>query len=90
MVVHGLLASAGYLPVGERSQTARTQAFELNLAPGKAAVAETEVTVTKMRFVRWAELTELRYADGSTWHPSGTAECRAVPSLFRLVDLAAR
>ena len=90
VTVHGRVASSRYLPVGVRSDAERTQSFELDRDLGPMGLTEREVSVTKMAFVRWADVTELRYADGSVWHESGDAQCRAVPSGFRLVDAAAR
>jgi hypothetical protein len=89
VTVHGLSPQSLYLPVGQRPSEDRTQTFEFNSHP-QAALAGTEVLVTKMSFVRWAELTQLRYADGSTWQPSAYAKCKAVPSGFRLVSLPAQ
>jgi hypothetical protein len=88
VTVHGLSPQSLYLPVGQRPSEDRTQTFEFNSQP-QAALAGTEVLVTKMSFVRWAELTQLRYADGSTWQPSAYARCKAVPSGFRLVSFLA-
>jgi hypothetical protein len=89
VTVHGLSPQSLYLPVGQRPSEDRTQTFEFNSQP-QAALAGTEVLVTKMSFVRWAELTQLRYADGSTWQPSAYARCKAVPSGFRLVSFLAQ
>ena len=90
VTIHGLSSSRRFLPVSERSGEQRVQTFRLGPAHGSADLAHTEVWVTKMLFVRWAEVIELNYADGTTWHESPSAQCRAVPDLFHLVDLTAQ
>jgi hypothetical protein len=90
VTIHGLSSSRRYLPVSERSAANRTQTFKLDQAAGSPGLAHTEVWVTQMALVRWAEVTELNYADGTTWHPSRFTQCRAVPSLFHPVNLTAQ
>ena len=86
VTIHGLSPSSRYMLVNKPSGANRTQTFQLDQTPGSAGLSDTEVRVTQMRFVRWAELTALSYADGTTWHPSRYEQCRAVPSNFHLVD----
>ncbi|HEV2709092.1 MAG TPA: hypothetical protein VGU67_02660 [Edaphobacter sp.] len=86
VAIHGLSPSSRYMPVNEPSGANRTQTFQLDQTPGSAGLGHTEVLVTQMRFVRWAEVTALNYADGTTWHPSSHEQCRAVPSNFHLVN----
>ena len=92
VTIHGVSSDSRYLPVGERSDKDenRTQTFELDRQPGAAGITHTEVAVTRMLFVRWAEVTELRFADGSTWHASSDERCQAAPSGFHLIDAPAR
>ncbi len=84
--VHGVMSSNRYLPVDERSGEDMTQTFDLG---GAAGLTDTSVWVTKLSYVDWAEVTELRYADGSSWHASSKVGCRAVPSKLRLIDATA-
>jgi hypothetical protein len=81
VTIHGLSPSSRYMLVNEPSGANRTQTFQLD----QAGLGNTEVSVTQMRFVRWAEVTALNYADGTTWHSSRYEQCRAVPSNFHLV-----
>ena len=91
VTVHGVVPTSRLLPAAEHDDANRTQSFDLDrLSAKRQDVVEREVSVTRMTFVRWVDVTELRYADGSTWHASKEAQCRAVPSGFRLVDLAAK
>jgi hypothetical protein len=87
VTVHGLSSSNRYLPVDKGSDENTTQTFDLG---GAAGLTDTEILVTKMLFVNWVEVTELRYANGSEWHASSEQQCRVVPSKLRLVDATAQ
>ncbi len=89
VTVHGLASSNRYLPVNKGIDENRIQSFDLGPSQGASELTNTEVRVTKMLFVRWIEVNELRYADGSTWHASSGEQCSAVPSKLRLVDASA-
>jgi hypothetical protein len=89
VTVHGMSSARRYLPVGQRSEANMSQTFELKPSQG-SDLRQAEVEITKMALVRWAEVTELRFADGSTWHTSAGEHCRATPSGFRLVSLSAQ
>lgn len=87
--VHGLSAKGLFLPASNRTSANRTQIFTLNQESDVRGLARREVKVTGMPFVRWAEVTELNYADGTAWHASPDQECRAALSLFHLIDAPA-
>jgi hypothetical protein len=91
VTVHGASSSDRYLPVGQRTglEKVATQTFELGKDRGAAGLLNAEVWVSRMTSVSWAEVRELKYADGSVWHASLDSECKARPSLFRLVDAGA-
>jgi hypothetical protein len=89
ITVHGLSSSNRYLPVDKRSDADTTQTFELRPLNGAADLTNAEVWLNKILFVSWVELTEMKYSDGSAWHPSSGVQCRAVPSKFLLVDATA-
>jgi hypothetical protein len=94
ITVHGSSSSDRYLPVDKRfeenkTDKNKTQTFDLDSGHGAAELANSEVRLNKILFVSWVEVTDLRYADGSTWHVSSDAQCRAVPSKLHLVDAAA-
>ena len=93
VVIHGFRNSGLLLPAGGQfgSTTAEIiQNFELKRMFGQSTVADTEIRVTRLRLVRWAELTEVRFADSSVWHPAPDAHCRAIPSLFHLLSATAQ
>lgn len=85
VTVHGSSPSPQYLPVADLSANNRTQTFKLEPAAGSAGLTQTEVSVNQMALIGWAEITQLNYADGTTWHSSPTTLCRARPSAFHLV-----
>ncbi len=89
VTVHGFTSYKRFLPVDGRSDESTAQTFELGRGRGTAGLTSAEVRATKMLFVNWAEVTELRYADGSAWHPRADAQCRTVPNKLRLVDATA-
>jgi hypothetical protein len=85
VMVHGLSSSDRYLPVSQRPDENISQRFELGGERG-VGLTEAEVRMNRILFVRWAEVTDLRYADGTVWHASPEAQCRTVPSKLLLVD----
>jgi hypothetical protein len=89
VTVHGLSSSHRFLPVDQGSDENATESFELGQGHGATGLTHTAVWVRKMLFVNWAEVTELKYADGSTWHASSDSQCRVVPSKLRLIDAVA-
>ena len=93
VVIHGSQSSGLLMPAAGQFGQAKgdtTQNFELKRLSGQQTIADAEVRVTQLRLVRWAELTEVRFADGSAWHPTSDAQCRAVPSLFHLASATAQ
>lgn len=86
VTIHGSSPSTQYLPVNDRSSENRTQTFKLEKAPGSKGLEQTEVLVNQMALVGWAEITELDYADGTSWHSTPFTVCRARPSSFHLVN----
>jgi hypothetical protein len=87
--VHGWVPARRFVPVGSAPPEDRTQVFQLVDTSGTSGLVNRDVRVNRM-LVRWAEITELRYADGSVWKTSQDSYCRATPSLFHLVDAVAR
>jgi hypothetical protein len=89
VTVHGLSSSRRFLLVDQGSDENATETFELGPGHGATELTHTAVWVRKMLFVNWAEVTELRYADGSTWQRSSDSQCRVVPSKLHLIDAVA-
>jgi hypothetical protein len=87
--VHGWAPAPRFVPVGAAPQVDRTQVFQLVDTSGESGLENRNVRVSRM-LVRWAEITELSYADGSVWRTSRASYCRTTPSLFHLVEAAAQ
>jgi hypothetical protein len=53
------------------------ESFELMTHAKIAATSfHSEIYPQTVGFVQWAEITQIDYADGSTWHPSAESACR--------------
>jgi hypothetical protein len=86
VTVHGLPVGSRVMPVGSDGDAAMSEKFELVAAKG---LGQREVRVMKLGVVRWAEVTEMQYADGTTWRPVTGESCRAVPPLYKEVNAVA-
>ena len=85
VTAHGIAPHGQFMQVDERADENRTQAFELTR--GRAAgLWGSEIEVTAMPFVRWVELNQVTYADGSVWHAAEGATCKAELSKFHYVS----
>jgi hypothetical protein len=89
VTVHGLSSSNRYLPVDQHSDENAAQTFKLDRASGADGLTNAAVWLNKILFVNWAEVIELKFADGSVWHESSDSRCRTVPSKLLLVDATA-
>lgn len=90
VVIHGTSRAALLLPVAQQASRELGEPFNVAPRAGSHFVAEQEVRLASISIVQWAEIRELRFADGSTWRPSADDRCKAVPSLFREVNLTAQ
>ena len=93
VVIHGSKDSGLLLPVADAPAPANAdhaQNFELKRISGQQTLTDAELRVTQLSLVRWAELTEVRFADGTAWQPAFDAQCRAVPSIFHLAGATAQ
>lgn len=90
VVIHGTSRKGLTLPVAQQASEDVREHFELSPLGGSHFISDNEVRVTRMVTVRSVELRELRFADGSTWHPTGDERCEATPSHFQNVSLTAQ
>ena len=51
-----------------------------------APLRSSSVSLRRLANVRWVAITELRFADGTSWNESADASCHVTPNGFRLVD----
>ena len=77
VTAHGVSPHGELMLVGQNTNENRTQAFELTQANRTAGLSETELHVTGVPFVRWIELNQVTYDDGSVWHAAEGAVCKA-------------
>ena len=87
VTVHGLPVGGRVMEVSGKDGGVASERFELVEAKG---LGEREVRVTRLGVVRWAEVTEMTYADGTVWRPAKEEVCRARPPLYKEVNAVAR
>lgn len=85
VTAHGVAPHGELMLVEQAADDSRTQAFELTQGTNPAGLVWTEVRVTAMPLVRWVELNQITYADGSVWHAAEGTTCKSVLSRFHPV-----
>lgn len=90
VVVHGFSNKGRLIPAATHADVDLTETFELRSDAGAEGQLHSAVWLKKMSAVSWVDLTEIEYADGSTWNASSLSECRAVPSKLLPVDAVAQ
>jgi len=90
VTVYGLTPKNRILPTDLFTSDANTndtisKSFELQKNASNDTLANADVWMSKVGALRWVDLNEIRYTDGTIWHPSASTKCRAVPSSFVLV-----
>jgi hypothetical protein len=88
--VYGLSPRSRILPADLLTSDADTthiisKSFELQKSSNNETLSNADVWMSKAGALRWVDLTEIRYTNGTTWHPSASTKCRAIPSNFVLV-----
>lgn len=85
VTLHGL-AGHQVVPAGNQSGTDATEDFTVKPSAETKHRFGTVVYAEKLTGVRWVELNELTYADGTAWHASQTSTCRVAPNGYMLVS----
>jgi hypothetical protein len=86
VTAHGFAPTSLFMQVQQTPEENRTQAFELKGAGSAGGLMRTEVEVTAVPFVRWVELNQITFADGTVWHPAAGLACKAELSRFHYVS----
>lgn len=88
LTVHGASAKLRTVPASfdVAMPDDATETFQLTGTQG--SLLHSSIWTRQIVAVNWVELTQLEYADGSTWHTSPESRCTAAPSLMVLVDSA--
>ena len=89
IVVRGYPPTAHVIPATPSAPSEVSETFHLTAASGKPLL-HSSIWTAHMTMVNSVELTRLVYADGTAWQPSAPRQCETSPSLFVLVNSAAR
>jgi hypothetical protein len=81
VTVHGVSGAARVMPVGESSRDDVAEIFQL----GGGALFRSDIWTKRVGTIRWVDLTDIEYSDGSVWRTSQWARCRVEPDKFLLV-----
>jgi hypothetical protein len=89
VTVYGISQRGRIVPTDIQATTSDTRdtvskTFSLHRTADSENLTDTDVWMHKVGALRWADLNEVQYADGTTWHPSGSAKCRAIPDNYVL------
>jgi hypothetical protein len=90
ITVYGVSSRVRALPTNQwaadnDTQTTISKSFQLQRSAGTETLNNADVWMHEVGALRWVELNEVRYTDGTNWRPSGSAKCRAVPSNLVLI-----
>ena len=61
-----------------------TEEFHLTSSPDHA-LSKASISPKRVVNVRWVSISELKFSDGSTWHPSESSYCHIQPNGFQRV-----
>jgi hypothetical protein len=87
LTVHGMGAGPRMMPAAGGSPDGDvTEIFQL--ARGENLELPPGVWMRRVKSVRWVDLTEIEYADGSVWKAAAGSRCRVAPSLLVMVAAA--
>jgi hypothetical protein len=85
VTVHGVSGAARVIPAGEGRSEDVAEIFQLGAGTGEESLRHSNIWTQRVSTVRWVDLTEIAYADGSVWRASEGERCRVEPSAFLLV-----
>ena len=85
VTVRGVTGEARVMPAGSGSTDDVAEIFQLGVAAGEDSLRHSSIWTERVATVRWVDLTEVSYTDGSEWHASQGQRCRVEPNGFLLV-----
>jgi hypothetical protein len=90
ITVYGVSPRVRALPANQWAAEADTRStiaksFQLQRSAGAETLNNADIWMHETGALRWVDLNEVRYTDGTSWRPSGSTKCRAVPSNLILV-----
>ena len=89
VTVYGSPKGPHLMLVNDGSDNSVSESFEL-MSYAKVATTSfrSEVYTQTIGIAQWADITQIDYADGSSWHPSPGAACRVNFTGIKLVNIA--
>ena len=85
VTVHGVDGTARVIPAGSSDSEDVSELFQLEAGAGEKSLRHSSIWTQRVSTVRWVDLTEVAYADGSVWLASASGRCRVEPNGFLLV-----
>jgi hypothetical protein len=90
ITVYGVSPKGQVLPTNQWTADTDTRdviskSFQLQRSAGTETLNNADIWMHQVGALRWVDLNEVRYTDGTSWRPSGSAKCRAIPSNMVLV-----
>jgi hypothetical protein len=90
ITVYGVSPKGQILPTTQWAADTDTgnvisKSFQLQRSAGNETLNNADIWMHQVGALRWVDLNEIRYTDGTNWRPSGSAKCRAIPSNLILV-----
>ena len=73
------------LPADANTRDTVSKSFLLQRSANDKTLSNADVWMHRVGALGWVDLNEVRYTNGTTWRPSGSEKCRAVPSDVVLV-----
>ncbi len=87
VTIYGVSGNVAYTPVAHTDRNGDvSEIFSLERRAGAVSLQNSEVWTRKIQAVRWVELTEIDYVNGSEWHKTKESQCRVEPSLLLEVN----
>jgi hypothetical protein len=90
VTVYGVSPKGRVVPTDLQSADTKTRdtvskSFLLQRSANNKTLSNADVWMHQVGALRWVDLNEVHYTDGTTWRPFGSEKCRAVPSDLVLV-----
>ena len=90
ITVYGVSPRGRIVPTDFKTADANTRdtvskSFLLERSANDKTLSNADVWMHQVGALRWVDLNEVRYTNGTIWRPSGSEKCRAVPSNVILV-----
>lgn len=86
VTIRGVTQSHLYLEVRGGSEEKQERTFHIESRAGSNGFTQSDLSVSGITALRTAEVTEIRFRDGTLWHPSGIAGCVAYFNGVHLVN----